>query len=552
MKHLLCSLLLAALMLPLSAQEKVDSAMMAKIRDEGLNRSQAKEILSWLADVYGPRLTGSPEYTAAANWAKNKFQEMGLENAHLEAWGPFGRGWRLKKYSANLIGRQVQPLVSYPKAWSPGLGAKDVEAEIIYLNADSLEQLDAYKGKLKGKFVLVGKPNPLKAYFTPPASRYADSSLLQLANADGPGQGGGRNPFGGTPNPNQKKMLTFNYERWQLLMKEGVAGVLTSSPAQRNEGGSVFVMGASVPVHPDTPMTSNYRISSYHAKAPKNLPAQIEIGNEAFNRLVRMLDKGEKPRLAVTLDVEWTSQKDDSCYNVVAEIPGSDLKDEVVMIGAHLDSWHGGQGATDNGTGSTSVIEAMRILKASGVKPRRTIRVALWGGEEEGLLGSRAYAAKHFGTRDSLLPEAKTFSAYFNNDNGTGKVRGIYMQGNEALRSVFRAWLKPFNDLGASTVTPSNTGGTDHQAFDGVGLPGFQFIQDPIEYGTRTWHSTMDVWDRAQEDDMKQAAVLMAAFAYNAAMRDEKFPRKEPSAPRARGVGYDEEWECSHTHSHQE
>lgn len=217
------------------------------------------------------------------------------------------------------------------------------------------------------------------------------------------------------------------------------------------------------------------------------------------------------------------------------------------MIGAHLDSWHGGQGATDNGTGVTAVMEAMRILKASGAQPRRTIRAALWSGEEQGLLGSNAYVKKHFGVKDTLKPAAEKFSAYFNNDNGTGKVRGIYMQGNEALRTMFRSWLKPFNDLGASTVTPSNTGGTDHQAFDGIGLPGFQFIQDPIEYGTRTWHTTMDVYDRAQEDDMKQAAILMAAFAYNSAMRDEKFPRKEPS-PRTRGMGYDEEWDCGHNH----
>jgi carboxypeptidase Q len=261
---------------------------------------------------------------------------------------------------------------------------------------------------------------------------------------------------------------------------------------------------------------------------------------------VRILQKGEKVKLAINLDVEM-SQKDDSSYNVIAEIPGTDLKDEVVMIGAHLDSWHGGTGATDNGTGSTACIEAVRILKAIGAQPRRTIRVALWSGEEQGLLGSRAYVKQHFGVKDTLKPEAEKFAAYFNNDNGTGKVRGIYMQGNEALRPVFRSWLAPFKDLGATTVTSSNTGGTDHQAFDGVGLPGFQFIQDPIEYGTRTWHSTMDVWDRAQDEDMKQAATLMAAFAYNAAMREEKFPRKEPSA-RARGVGYDEEWGCGHEH----
>lgn len=545
MKYVVCCFALMLVHLA-AAQEVVDTAMMSKIRDEGMNRSQAAEILSWLTDVYGPRLTGSPEYTAAARWAAKKFTDMGMENAHLESWGPFGRGWRLKKYSAQLIGKQVQPLISYPKAWTSGIGSKDVEAEVVYLNADSVEQLSAYKGKLKGKFVLVGKPTTVKAYFTPPASRYADSSLLQLANADVT-RARERSPFGGPRSPQAQKAAMLNYERWQLLMKENVAGVLTSSPAQRNEGGSVFVMGATVPSHPDTPYTSPYRISAYSSKAPKNLPPQVELGNEAFNRIVRMIEKGEKVKIAMALDVEWTSQKDDSSYNVIAEIPGTDLKDEVVMIGAHLDSWHGGQGATDNGTGSTAVMEAMRILKSVNAKPRRTIRGALWGGEEQGLLGARAYVAKHFGVKDTLKPAADKFSAYFNNDNGTGRVRGIYMQGNEALRQTFRAWLAPFNDLGAATVTPRNTGGTDHQAFDGIGLPGFQFIQDPIEYGTRTWHSTMDVWERAQEDDMKQAAILMAAFAYNAAMRDERFPRKEPS-PRTRGVGYDEEWECGHQH----
>lgn len=520
------------------SQEKVDSAMMAKIRDEGWNRSQAKEILSWIADVYGPRLTGSQEFTVAANWAKNKFTEMGMENSHLESWGPFGKSWKLKNFSATIVGRQTQPLISYPKAWSPGLKG-EVTAEVLYFDADSLDQIDSYKGKLKGKYILFTKPNKLSAYFTPPAARTPDSTLLQMANAEPPVPGrGGRGNF--QLSTQQKQAALVNFKKWELLMKENPAAVLTSAAAQRNEGGSVFVMGAMVPVHPDSP-----RVSIFSAKAPK-VPTQIEVGAEHYNRLVRMVQKGEKVKLAVELDVEM-SAKDDSSYNVIAEIPGSDLKDEVVILGGHFDSWHGGTGATDNGTGSTAVMEAMRILKAVGAKPRRTIRGALWGGEEQGLLGSRAYVQQHFGVKDTLKPEADKFAAYFNNDNGTGKVRGIYMQGNEQLRPIFRAWLAPFKDLGATTVTPMNTGGTDHQSFDGVGLPGFQFIQDPIEYGTRTWHSTMDVWDRALEDDMKQAAILMAAFAYNAAMRDEKFPRKEPSG-RARGVGYDEEWDCGHNH----
>jgi hypothetical protein len=382
--------------------------------------------------------------------------------------------------------------------------------------------------------------------------------LLRLANADVPR----RSEMNYTPPASQRDAQMLNYKKWELLMNEKVAAVLTSSPAQRNEGGSVFVMGAFVPTHPDTPYTSPNRIPSYSSKAPKNLPPQIEVGHEHYNRMVRMIQKGEKLSIAMTLDVEWT--KEDSLYDVIAEIPGTDLKDEVVIIGGHLDSWHGGTGATDNGTGVTACMEAMRILKTIGAQPRRTIRVALWGGEEQGLLGSRAYVKKYFGEREgnnsymqsggkiNLKPEAEKVAAYFNNDNGTGKVRGIYLQGNESLRPIFRAWLAPFRDLGASTITVSSTGGTDHQAFDGIGLPGFQFIQDPVEYFSRTWHSTMDVWDRSQDEDMKQAAVLMAAFAYNAAMRDEKLPRK-PIMPPAKPVdskGFEDEWGCGHDHLH--
>lgn len=546
MKQMLFSLLFfagAAL-----AQYQPDTAMMAKIRYEGLNNSQAREILSWVADVYGPRLTGSVNYNRAAEWAKNRMSEWGLSNAHLEAWGPFGRGWQLKKYSATLSGKQHQPLVSYPKAWSPGLGKKELEAEVIYFNAETDSALETYKGKLKGKYVLLGKQSDVKAYFDAPAQRYTDSSLLELANAAPSSRASRRSRY--QRSPEQKEQALLNYKKWELIAKENVAAVLTSSPTTRSEGGAVWVMGATVPTHPDTPYTSPHRIASYKSNAPK-IPPQIEVGNEHFNRMIRMIEKGERPKITMTLDVEWTSQKDDSSYNVIAEIPGTDLKDEVVIIGGHLDSWHGGTGATDNGTGVTACMEAMRILKAVGAQPRRTIRVALWGGEEQGLLGSRAYVEKHFGKRDSLKPAAEKFSAYYNNDNGTGRVRGIYLQENEELRSTFRSWLAPFKDLGASTVSVSNTGGTDHQAFDGVGLPGFQFIQDGIEYFSRTWHSTNDVWDRSQEEDMKQAAILMAAFAYNTAMMDEKLPRKNPSPP-APGMGYDEEWGCGHDCMHEE
>ncbi len=515
-----------------SSQEKIDTAAVSQIREEGMKHSQVMELLSYISDVYGPRLTGSPAFVRAAEWARGKFAGMGLENAHLEAWGPLGRGWTLKHYSANVIGRQVFPLISYPKAWSPGTGSATTR-DIVFLDAKTDSALETYRGTVKGKFVLFNDPREIKAHFDPEATREVDSSLLNLANAD---PSSTRRRFQMTPDQRSQQQLEFH--KWQLCEKEGAAGVLTIS---RGDGGNIFVQQATVPSPPDTPMAR--RISAYNPKAPKILP-QIAVGAEQYNRLVRMIQKGEHPKLDLDLEVEFT--KEDSCYNVIGEIPGTDLKDEVVMIGAHYDSWHGGTGATDNGTGSAVCMEAMRILKAVDLKPRRTIRIGLWSGEEQGLLGSKAYVKKHFGEKDPSMPdsvapvifkpEAEKFCVYFNNDNGSGKVRGVYMQGNEASRPIFRKWLAPFKSMDASTLTLSNTGGTDHLSFDAIGLPGFQFIQDAIEYDTRTHHSTMDVWDRAQPDDLKQASVIMAAFAYDAAMRDAKFPRKPmPATPAPQG-----------------
>lgn len=507
------------------AQEKIDSTVMAQIREEGLYRSQVSDILWYITEVYGPRLAGSPQYNAAANWAAEKMKSIGLTNVHLEEWGPFGKSWELKKYSATILGRQVQPLISYPKAWSPGLKGR-VEGEVVYLDADSIEQLQKYKGTLKGKFVLLSKPGNVSAYWNPLATRETDSSLLEMANADVQQR---RGRFNFRMSPERRKEAMLVYEKWQLLTKENVAAVLTASFSTRNLGGSVAVQQAYVPNHPDTGFMSPYRFQAHKSNSPK-IPPQIEVGGESYNRLVRLAQHGEKVKLAVEMDVVMGT-KDENSYNIIGEIPGGDLKDEVVMIGGHFDSWHGGTGATDNGTGSAVCLEAMRILKAIGVQPRRTIRIGLWGAEEQGLLGSEAYVKQHFGTRDSLKPEAEKFSVYFNNDNGSGKVRGVYMQGNEQVRPIFRSWLSPFKDMDATTLTPRNTGGTDHLSFDAIGLPAFQFIQDEIEYESRTHHTTMDVFDRAQEEDLKQAAIVMAAFAYDAAMREEKIPRKQIMIP---------------------
>ena len=523
----LCALLSFGLSRAQVQQEKVDSAAMAQIRDEGLNRSHVMENLSYLTDVYGPRLTGSPGYMAAAIWARDQLASMGLEAAHLEAWGALGRGWTLKKYSANIIARQNYPLISYPKAWSPGA---NTTSEIVFFDAKTDSAVETYRGTLKGKFVLLSPLREIRPPFKPFAERVADSSLLEMANADLE-QGRGRRYE--VPPDMRQRWIVENH-KMELCLKEA-AGILTPS---WGDGGNVFVSAVSHPQHPDSPWTS--QLPDFSDRVPKTIP-QISVGAEHYNRLIRMIQKGEHPELELELEVAFN--RADSGYNIIAELPGSDRKDEIVMIGGHFDSWHGGTGATDNGTGTVVAMEAMRILKALHLTPRRTIRIGLWDGEEYGYYGSRGYIARHFAEKEGSFfdpagkitykPEAEKFCVYFNDDNGAGKFRGIYLQGNESCRPIFRAWLRPFTDLGATTITSLNTGGTDHQAFDMVRLPGFQFIQDGLDYFTRTHHSTMDVYDRVPPDDLKQAATIMAAFAYNAAMRDAMIPRKPAPAPPA-------------------
>jgi hypothetical protein len=323
----------------------------------------------------------------------------------------------------------------------------------------------------------------------------------------------------------------------EFCQKEGAVAVLDEG---RGDDGTVFVQSATVPQPAGTPF--GQRVNAYDANAPQILP-QVTLAAEQYNRLVRVIEKGQKVRMEISLDVAFTPA--DSSFNVIGEIPGTDLKDEVVMLGGHLDSWHAGTGATDDGAGVAACMEAVRIIKALGLQPRRTIRIGCWAAEEEGLLGSRSYVTQHFGEQEGgggpmgggggelrTKPEYDKLSVYFNHDNGTGKLRGVYLQGNEAARTIFRAWLAPFASMGASTLSLQNTGGTDHLSFDGIGLPGFQFIQDPIDYDARTHHSNMDVYDRIQPEDMKQAATIIAAFVYNAAMMEQKFPRKPMPTPQ--------------------
>ncbi len=536
-----------------------DSDVIARIRDEGLNRSQVMPTLSYLTDVIGPRLTASPAMKRANEWTRDKMTRWGLQNAHLEAWGPFGRGWTLERFSAEVVAPQDIPLIAYPKAWSPGLRGT-LEGPVVFVDAKTEADLAKYRGKLKGAIVLNSPLRELAAHFEPLGVRRTDAQLQEMETAapDAPAR---RPP---TPGPNGGKVPTreelraaqaFAVTKAQFFQQEGVALVVDSSV--RGDGGTIFVQSATVPNAPDTPREK--RVLPWDKKAPVIAP-QMVVASEQYNRMMRMLTQGEPLKMAVQLKVKF-QDSDPMGYNTIAEIPGGDLKDQVVMLGAHMDSWHSGTGATDNAAGCAVVMEAVRILKTLNLTPRRTIRVGLWSGEEEGLYGSHAYVAAHFGavsapsTGSSVSPSAtassansapsappvierkpeyEKLSAYYNLDNGTGKIRGVYLQGNEAMRPIFREWLTPFADLGATTLTIGNTGSTDHVSFDAIGLPGFQFIQDEIEYGSRTHHSNQDVYDRLQADDLKQAAIIMATFAYNTAMRDEMLPRKPLKAADAR------------------
>jgi len=522
-----------------------------RIRDEGLNRSQVMQTISYLTDVIGPRLTGSPALRRANEWTRDRLTGWGLQNARLEPWGPFGRGWTLRRFSAEVTAPQAFPLHAYPRAWSPGLEAP-LEAEAVLVEAENDEQLEKHRGQLRGKIVLAGALRELKPRFEPPASRLTDRQLLDLANAPDPALAPRRPPQ--TPSPEQVERLRFNERRNRFFADEGVGLLVGSSPA--GDGSMLqFVQAAVVPYAPGTAPAQ--RPAPWDPKAPRPVP-QVVVSNDHYNRLVRMIRQGERPALSVRLQVDF-DDSDPNAYNTVAEIPGTDLKDEVVMLGAHLDSWHTGTGATDNAAGVAVMMEAARILKAAGLQPRRTVRVALWSGEEQGLLGSRAYVREHFGPAapaaapagsepaapagaagpPRFKPEHDKLSVYYNLDSGTGAVRGIHLQGNEALRPLFRQWLAPLRELkvgentySAQTITLANAGGSDFLSFDAVGLVGLDFLQDDIEYGTRTWHSNQDVYDRVIPEDVKQAAVAVAWFVYNSAVLDQRLPRKPFRAPR--------------------
>lgn len=506
-------LLVAATSFSLLAQDAPNPTLNTAIRKHGMEKSQVMDIASWVCDVYGPRLTGSPMLDKATDWAQKTLKDWGMSNVHLEAWGPFGRGWEFSHFEMHATAPSYFPIIAYPKAWSSSTKGL-VSGEVIYLQADDEADLEKYKGKLKGKFVFLDTIRSINEWFDAPAKRLVAEDLLNMANAPAPGRRPDRdfNRLGG---------FSFNQKLFKFIVAEDPLAVIDRG--FKGDLGTVFVSGARA---------DEGRAQDAKAKV---IP-QATMAVEHYNRIFRLMQKGIPVTLSMELRATYTNP-DGMEHNIIAEIPGSDLKDEVVMLGAHFDSWHTGTGATDNGAGSAVMMEASRIIletiKETGIKPRRTIRLALWTGEEQGLLGSRGYVKDHYantspeGTIQSIKEaEQSKISGYFNLDNGTGKVRGIYLQGNPGVMPIFRAWLDPFKDLGATTITLQNTGGTDHQSFDAAGIPGFQFIQEPMAYSTRTHHSNMDNLDHLVADDLKQAATVIASFVLHTAMRDEKLPRK--------------------------
>jgi carboxypeptidase Q len=528
LKRSIARLVLISCVLVLSSaaqEEKVDLETISKIRYEGFRNSKIMEIASGLMDGIGQRLTGSPNVKRANEWTRDQLTAFGLVNAHLEAWSPFGRGWANEYDNVRLLVPDVATLIAYPRAWTPGTnGAVQgsvVRVEIHVTPQEMQRDMDKYRGKLAGKIVLFGDDPEVKLPMDPLTRRYDEKTLDDIEEYAIPSE---RNLQAFAQFQGRARLLR---ELAKFFADEQVLAVIEHSRGNIG-GGTVFVDGGA-----------------YKPEQAVNVP-WIIMAVEHWTRMARLLR--EKKDVQLELNIKNTFYDDATTqYNTIAEIPGTDKKDELVMLGAHLDSWYSGTGATDNGAGSIVMMEAVRILKAVGVKPRRTIRIALWTGEEEGLLGSQWYVAQHFGSRPpstdpdrkgdpsvmrrdngpmSIKPEQAKVSVYFNVDNGTGKIRGVYMQENAAVKPIFEAWMKPFHDLGMDTLTMRNTGGTDHQSFDAVGIPGFQFIQDPLDYETRTHHSNMDVYDRLQPDDLKQMAVIVASFVYEAAMRDQMFPRK--------------------------
>ena len=543
----LCALLSPSLVFgqaaaPAKSVYTAPKAEIDKILDEGLNRSQVMAHIGYLTDVIGPRLTNSPNFRRASEWARDTLAKWGT-NATLEAFGPWGRGWSLKSFQIAVTEPTYKPVLAFPSAWTTSTKGP-VTAEVMFIDIKEEKDFEQYKGKLKGKIVMISSPRELQPDPAGLGAPYSEEELTKLAHYVKPP----------TPVRTQEqteaarlafaRRIAFLFKTQQLVASEGAAVLIENS--QRGSGGAVMVHNATITAPPDPNIVKTLAgVMPWMKEAEPYVIPTVTMANEDYNRLARLIRQGITPKMTVDIQAQFHDE-DPLAYNPIAEIPGTDpqLKDEVVMLGAHLDSWHAGSGATDNAAGSGVVMEAMRILMATGLKPRRTIRAALWSGEEQGLHGSKAYVEKHFAqlpkpTKEMPKPQPikgadyEKLSVYFNLDNGAGKIRGIYLMDNAAAKPIFEEWLKPFHHLGATTTTMMSRGSSDHISFDNVGLPGFGFMQDPLNYmldfGLRTHHTNQDSLDHIQASDMKQAATIMAALVYQSATMDEKMPRKAPN-----------------------
>ncbi len=503
--HRFACVLLLSIALPFivqAQQEPVDLGMINKIKHEGLQNSSIRDLSFYLTDYIGPRLSGSPNLTRAYEWTSQTMKDWGLENVEVVPWGEFGRGWENKKFYVAMTAPYYESLIGVPRAWTRGSGGL-VSGSPVLVDIRTEEDFEKYRGQLRGKVIVRPVTSEPSVSFSPTAHRLSDEDLENLSMLPDV-----RSPnFGnvvGAPS-DWAARRAFNARLNEFFEEEGVAVVLSPSGSfgTVRSGGSRLQAGQEPGV------------------------CQASLTFEHYGRIVRLLEAG----IEVSLDVDIENvfhDEDTKGYNVLAEIPGTDrrLRDEVVLIGGHLDSWHVGTGGNDNAAGVVIMMEVMRILKELGVEPRRTIRIGLWGAEEQGLFGSRGYVAEHYYDRETGKKEDyDKLSAYFNIDNGSGKIRGIWLMGNDEARPIFEDLFAPFHDMGASTVTLRNTGSTDHVAFNAVGLPGFNMLQDRIDYG-RGYHSNMDTFERMELGDMMHSAVIMASIVYHVAMRDERIPRK--------------------------
>jgi carboxypeptidase Q len=522
----------AVLWLYAAESEKVDLGVLHRIKSEAFGqRSRVMDTVFYLTDVYGPRLTGSPNIKDAGNWTVKKLQEWGLANAKMEAWGPFGRGWSATRFSAMMKEPEFQPIIGFQQPWSPGTeGPVTGQAMMAVINGP--EDLEKWKGKLKGKIVLTAAMHASTLSESPLSRRLTDDELAAAATGPDPSIGnpsalplGFARPTAGPPASGGRGGTAagggrgaagrgFRSQLNKFLKEEGVLVALW--PGNGPDGGTI--MGSA---------------AGSQNPSEELPPPSVIITNEHYNRIARLLAKDMPVTLEFDLGAKFSEPADS--FNLTAEIPGSDPNAGFVMLGGHFDSWTGGTGATDNAAGAAVALEAVRILKTLDLKMKRTVRLGLWTAEEQGLLGSRAYVKEHFADPADMKPKTEhgRLSGYFNLDNGSGRVRGVYIQDNDEVRPIFESWIAPLKDFGVTTLTIRNTGSTDHVSFDAVGLPAFQFIQDPLEYGTRTHHSNMDVYDHLVPGDMEQASAVMAWFVYNTANRPDMLPRKPMPKPGA-------------------